>query len=178
MIRRVKRTDAKNVSAFLRKVFAEDSASGGDPAIQTEDAVAARCEVADVWVCIEGGKVVGVLQGFRGGHIEIGGKPYTFNYFNLLAVDYLLYTTSRSEAIRVARELNKGAADDLRDNGGMADLIVVEGPTGSRGASWCRLLRMSEDFKGDWSWFILPFKTIWDRLTETVDLPVPPVETL
>lgn len=167
MIKRVEPRDAKKVAEFLQKTFTEDAASGGNPDLQTEDSLGARCETHDVWVCIEHGKALGVLQGQRGGIIELWGKPYTFNHFILLAVDHHLYKTSRSEAIRIAGALSKFAVDDLRDNGGMGDFIVVEGPVDSRGASWCRLLRMSETPRGSQTRFILPFNLIWDRVKAT-----------
>lgn len=166
-VKRVERKDAKRVSEFLQRVFTEDKASGGDPSIQTEDAVTARCEAATMFVCIEDGKVLGALQRFKGGHIELWGQWYTYQYHNLLAVDHNVYKADPREAVRIARELSLASANAWRDNKEVGDFIIVEGPTKSRGSSWCRILGMSESFKGDWSWFILPFNLIWDRLKAT-----------
>lgn len=168
-IARMTEADAQGVHDFLANLFQQDVETGGVGAPSVDLLAAQVKDGVPTWVAIEAGKIVGVLgPEMRGVRRMPDGILRTFSFFNRLAVDYTLYKTSRREAIRVARELTVAAANDLQAN--PPDDIRVQGPTGSRGASWCRLLKFAETVQGGSSEFWLEFKDIWDRCkgTETI----------
>lgn len=164
-IRRLTRADAKKVATWLKKTYEDDVLSGGDPSVPSADSIELWADRGATWVCIESHKLIGLLHAVGQGTMLAGDKTFTFTLFNLLAVDYALYTTSKQQAIEVASQLTIGAADDIRDHDRMTDLIRVIGPKDSRGASWSRLLGMSEiTHKGSYGEWLLPFKLIWERV--------------
>lgn len=171
MIRRLTEADVKTVQPWLKNVYQEDPETGGNPdVLMSQDKMKQIAqEDGEFWVCIENGEPVGVLVSSGVGQQELEkGKAVFFNVFCLLAIDYALYQVSRGEATRVARELTLAAADDLTARGDAKEYIYVYGPTDSRGASWCRLLKMEETArKGGTSTFLLPFKEIWERAKAT-----------
>lgn len=168
MIRRLEQTDAQTVHDFLVKLYAEDPDTGGLAPMPVHRIENHADKGDDFYVAIEDGKLVGLLAGHGRGHRQsaaaISAEAETFTLFDLLAIDHELYKGSRKEALRIAGELTLFAADDLRDSDKMTDYIYVRGPTVSRGASWCRLLKMEETQRDDTSEFWLPFKDIWDRV--------------
>jgi len=168
MIRRASPQDAKAIVPFLKRVFTDDLETGGHPEQQSKDWWSQATEGENVWLAVEKGKVVGVLgPGLKMTHDSVEHGVRICTLFTLLVVDDSLYKAQRSEAIRVARELTLGAADDLRDSGRMTEYIFVYGPTNSRGASWARLLGMKEKVGTTHSEFWLPFKDIWENARAT-----------
>lgn len=167
-IRRLRETDAQRVRDFLANLFQQDLETGGIDAPLVDFLIAQIRGGLATWVCIEGGKLLGILgPAMAGSRAMPEGNMKTFVHFNRLAVDHTLYKTSKSEAIRVARELTVAAADDIQASGKLPDGILVTGPTASRGASWCRLLGFEEQMHGDESRFWLPFNLIWERCKAT-----------
>jgi len=167
-IQRLAEKDALPVYAFLDKLFKEDPESGTGAGLSLDTLSTQARENVRTWTATSEGKVVGILgPEARGVRFMPDGKERTYHYFNLLAVDYTLYSKSVKDAIQVARELTLTAADDIRDAVALLDDICVVGPTNSRGASWCRLLGFKEIQDKDRSEFWLDTNLIWERCKAT-----------
>jgi len=160
MIRRLTITDAKALNLFLDRNFRADVLSGGTDA-PPEEALKAQVAIAPTWVYDDAG-IVGVLGPAMFGERLVDGVKRAFVWFNRLVVDYAIYGTSRDQALQIARDLTLAAADDILAERPVDDILVV-GPTDSRGASFCRLLKFTETLNGNESHFECPFKEIWDR---------------
>lgn len=169
MIRRLTKADVKKVRPWLHKLYQDDPETGGDAdTLMSEDRMKQLAqENAELWVCVEGGKPIGVLYspGASKDVVLETGETVSVNLFNLLAVDYQLYQVSPQDTARIAGELTLFAANDLTAHSRAQEYIYVIGPTKSRGASWCRdYLKMKECRRGNQSHFWMLFKDIWARL--------------
>lgn len=176
MIRRATAKDAEAVVDFLRWVYTEDPATGGNPDNLSPELIEKTIESPYVnhWLYVEGKKILGILVGQHGNILcTVLGRVFKANLFELLAVDH---TIPHKERVSISTALSLNAVDELRDSGLSQEIIWVRGPYGSRGSAWCRLLRMSEDVPSTEpfarSEHYLPFYLIWERL-EAVSIGKP-----
>lgn len=179
-IRRLAAADCQELSTFLARNFRDDVLSGGRDA-PTKDFLQAQLSKAESWVAVEGGVIVGVLGPVMHGEQEINGQLSaiflekfslvvkvgtirTFSYYDRLVVDFSIYKTSKADALRIAKELGLGRQQEAETTGTLSDDFVSEGLTKSRGASFCRLLGMAEEVRGEESKFIMPCSLVKSRL--------------
>jgi len=164
MIRRMVEADALRAKDFLEANYLAPHEDAHRP---VEDALKHMLRSGqDLWVLDDSGTVRGVLQGDgRNCTVDWNGRVWTANRFTVLVVQYDAMPVERGV---MARDLTLFAADDLRDNGGMQEIIWVWGHKDSRGAQWARRLGMEEVPDGDNSNFYLPFKDIWEAAKRAV----------
>lgn len=160
-VRRITSADARKVARFLRDEFAADETTGGNPALFTKEEIKRRLRARVYWVAIEGGKVLGVLEGAPKVTMLHEGKYYKGWLFSLFQI-------RRAEGLRaleIADTIVVQHAKDLIERGAEGEYVItVSSQRASPGARYCRdFLHMKEiNIRGSRSMFLLPFNKITD----------------